>query len=84
MERFVIEGGKRLNGVVTPSGSKNEALPVLAACLLTAEPVMLKNLPDIADVQVMLQILESLGSKVERLAPDTVRVTADTRPWPGT
>lgn len=77
MERFVIEGGKRLSGVVTPSGSKNEALPVLAACLLTAEPVMLKNLPDIADVQVMLQILESLGSKVERLAADTVRVTAD-------
>lgn len=77
MERFVIEGGHKLKGVVRPSGSKNEALPVLAACLLTAEPVILKNLPAIADVEVMLQILEKLGSKVERLADDTVRVTAD-------
>jgi len=76
MERFVIEGGHRLSGTVTPSGSKNEALPVLAACLLTAEPVMVKNLPDIADVRVMCEILEALGAKVERLAPDTVRVTA--------
>jgi len=77
MERFEIEGQHKLKGTVFPSGSKNEALPVLAACLLTAEPVMLKNLPAIADVEVMLQILEQLGSKVERLAEDTVRVTAD-------
>ncbi|MGM0577216.1 MAG: UDP-N-acetylglucosamine 1-carboxyvinyltransferase [Myxococcota bacterium] len=75
MERFVIEGGKSLEGTVRPSGSKNEALPVLAACLLTPEPVILKNLPDIADVQIMLQVLEAMGSKVERLADDTVRVT---------
>lgn len=77
MERFVIEGGRPLAGTVTPSGSKNEALPVLAATLLTAEPVVLKNLPDIADVRVMLEVLEKLGSKVERLASDTVRITAD-------
>jgi len=77
MERFVIEGGKPLKGTVVPGGSKNEALPVLAACLLTHEPVILKNLPDIADVQVMLEVLESLGCAVERLADDTVRVTAD-------
>lgn len=77
MERFVIEGSRPLAGTVTPSGSKNEALPVLAATLLTAEPVVLKNLPDIADVRVMLEVLEKLGSKVERLASDTVRITAD-------
>lgn len=77
MERFVIEGGRPLAGTVTPSGSKNEALPVLAATLLTAKPVVLKNLPDIADVRVMLEVLEKLGSKVERLASDTVRITAD-------
>lgn len=77
MERFVIEGGRPLAGTVTPSGSKNEALPVLAATLLTAEPMVLKNLPDIADVRVMLEVLEKLGSKVERLASDTVRITAD-------
>ena len=47
MEKFIIEGGKRLEGVVTPSGNKNAALPVLAACLLTDEPVVLHNVPDI-------------------------------------
>jgi UDP-N-acetylglucosamine 1-carboxyvinyltransferase len=75
MERFVIEGGKKLKGSVRPSGSKNEALPVLAACLLTAEPVVLKNVPDIADVRVMLEVLATLGTEVERLAPDTWRLT---------
>ena len=77
MQRFVIEGGRPLKGTVTPGGSKNEALPVLAACLLTPEPVILKNLPDIADVQVMLEVLEALGCKVEHLATDTVRITAE-------
>ena len=76
MERFVIEGGKALAGTVRPSGSKNEALPTIAACLLTGEPVVLKNVPDIADVRVMFQVLEQLGAKVEHLAEDTVRVTA--------
>ena len=75
MERFVIEGGRRLEGSVRPSGSKNEALPVLAACLLTAEPVILKNLPDIADVRVVFEVLEGLGTTVEHLAPGTVRLT---------
>lgn len=75
MERFVIEGGKTLRGSIRPSGSKNEALPVLAACLLTAEPVILKNVPDIVDVRVMLEVLATLGTEVERLAPDTWRLT---------
>lgn len=76
MERFVIEGGQSLSGRVVPSGSKNEALPAIAACLLTSEPVVLKNVPDIQDVRVMLQVLEQLGCRVERLAEDTVRITA--------
>ncbi|MDP6945731.1 MAG: UDP-N-acetylglucosamine 1-carboxyvinyltransferase, partial [Myxococcota bacterium] len=75
MERFVIEGGKQLHGTVRPSGSKNEALPVLAACLLTSEPVTLKNLPMIADVQVMIEVLKSLGATVEELGPGTMRIT---------
>lgn len=75
MERFVIEGGKPLQGTVRPSGSKNEALPVLAACLLTAEPVILKNVPNIADVRVMIEVLETLGSTVERLTDHTLRIT---------
>ena len=83
MERFVIEGGKALAGTVRPSGSKNEALPTIAACLLTGEPVVLKNVPDIADVRVMFQVLEQLGAKVEHLAADTVRVrTSSTRSTP--
>lgn len=77
MERFVIEGGRPLSGTIRPGGSKNEALPILAACLLTPEPVIVKNLPAIADVAVMLEALEALGCKVERLAEATVRVTAD-------
>ena len=77
MERFVIQGSKSLSGSITPSGSKNEALPILAACLLTAEPVMLKNLPDIQDVRVMLEVIENIGCTVERLSEGTVRITAD-------
>ena len=76
MERFIIEGGHSLSGTLVPSGSKNEALPVIAACLLTPEPVMLKNVPDIRDVRVMLEIMSEIGCTVERLAPGTVRITA--------
>ncbi len=77
MDKFIIEGGRALSGTVRPSGSKNEALPALAACLLTSEPVILKNLPDIVDVRVMLEVMESIGCKIERLAPGTVRITAE-------
>ena len=66
MERFVIEGGHALEGSVRPSGSKNEALPVLAACLLSSEPITLTNLPNIVDVRVMLEDLEDLGCEVVR------------------
>jgi UDP-N-acetylglucosamine 1-carboxyvinyltransferase len=76
MEKFIIEGGRRLEGSVTPSGNKNEALPALAAALLTAEPVVLHNVPGIKDVGVMLEIIEALGARVERPAPNTVRITS--------
>ncbi len=66
MERFVVEGGRRLEGTIRPGGNKNAALPILAACLLTDEPVTLYNLPDIQDVRVMLEIIEKLGACVER------------------
>lgn len=61
MARFVIDGGNRISGEVTPSGNKNEALPALAACLLTDEEVVLENVPRIRDVLVMCDILEDLG-----------------------
>ena len=75
-ERFIVEGGRRLEGSIRPGGNKNAALPVLAACLLTDEPVILRNLPDIQDVRVMLQILEGIGASVEKLEQNVFRITA--------
>ncbi|HKR62518.1 MAG TPA: UDP-N-acetylglucosamine 1-carboxyvinyltransferase [Thermoanaerobaculia bacterium] len=75
-ERFIVEGGRRLEGSIRPGGNKNAALPILAGCLLTDEPVVLRNLPDIQDVRVMLQILEGLGASVEKLEPNVVRIHA--------
>ena len=75
-ERFIVEGGRRLEGTIRPGGNKNAALPILAACLLTDDAVVLRNLPDIQDVRVMLQILEGIGATVERLEANVVRITA--------
>ncbi|MEO6495913.1 MAG: UDP-N-acetylglucosamine 1-carboxyvinyltransferase [Solirubrobacteraceae bacterium] len=61
MEKFVIEGGAPLSGTVTPAGNKNAALPILAACLLTSEEVVVHNVPRIADVEAMVELLERLG-----------------------
>jgi UDP-N-acetylglucosamine 1-carboxyvinyltransferase len=76
MEKFLIEGGVPLNGKVTPAGNKNAALPLLAACLLTDEPIILRNLPRINDVSVMRHLLESLGAQVEQVDATSWRVTA--------
>lgn len=76
MERFVVEGGRRLEGTIRPGGNKNAALPILAACLLTDEQVLLQNLPDIQDVRVMLQIIEGLGATVERREKNVVMIQA--------
>jgi len=76
MERFIVEGGRRLDGRIRPGGNKNAALPILAACLLTDDPVVLRNLPDIQDVRVMLEILEGIGATVERLEANVVRIQA--------
>ncbi len=76
MEQFVIEGGHRLNGVIEASGNKNAALKLIAACLLTDEPVVLHNMPDIADVRAMCAILHSLGASVEWQSESVLRVHA--------
>lgn len=76
MEKFVIEGGIPLHGEATPSGNKNAALPILAACLLTDEPVTLHNVPQIKDVHDMRALLESLGVQVETLNGASWRLTA--------
>jgi UDP-N-acetylglucosamine 1-carboxyvinyltransferase len=81
MEKFVIEGGVPLSGEVTPAGNKNAALPLVAACLLTDEPIILHNLPPIKDVGVMRRLVESLGAQVENLDATSWRITArDLRP----
>ena len=64
MEKFIIEGGRPLKGEVQPSGNKNAALPILAACLLTDQPITLHNIPDIRDVRTMRKLLESLGVEI--------------------
>lgn len=76
MEKFIIEGGIPLAGEVTPSGNKNAALPLLAACLLTEEPVTLHNVPQIRDVNDMRRMLESLGVEVTDLGNRAWRVHA--------
>lgn len=78
MEKFVIGGRRRLTGSVTPGGNKNEALPVLAATLLTEEPVTLRNVPRIKDVEVMCRVIEKHGGTVEWIEDNAVRIcTAD-------
>jgi UDP-N-acetylglucosamine 1-carboxyvinyltransferase len=76
MEKFIIEGGTPLHGEVTPSGNKNAALPILAACLLTNEPMVLHNIPQIKDVIDMRLLLENLGVNVEILGKNSWRLTA--------
>lgn len=66
MATLIIQGGRRLTGDYVPSGNKNAVLPMIAAALLTDEPVTVHNVPQIADVRVMLQLLESLGVEIRR------------------
>ena len=75
MESFLIKGGVPLHGEVTISGSKNAALPIMAAALLTDEPCVIRGVPDLSDTRFMARILESLGASVE-LENGTVTVRA--------
>lgn len=77
MEQFIIEGGHPLNGEVTPGGNKNAILKMLPACILTDQPVILNNVPDIADVRVTIDIMRGIGVTIEWMAPNQVRVHAD-------
>ena len=77
MDKILVHGGHKLSGSVRISGSKNSALPILAATLLTKEPCVISNVPDLSDIHFMLQILSHLGASVER-ASGTVRVEAAT------
>lgn len=76
MQQFVIEGGYPLSGEMIPGGNKNAALKLLPACLLTDEPVILHNVPDIGDVRIAIDILRRLGAEADWLNTRTVRVHA--------
>lgn len=66
MESFIIEGGHPLQGTITPQGAKNEALEVICATLLTSDPVRIKNIPDILDVNNLIKLLQDMGVKVQK------------------
>ena len=67
MEAFLIEGGHPLSGTIVPQGAKNEALQVICATLLTDEEVVIKNIPDILDVNNLIKLLMDIGVKVRKL-----------------
>lgn len=77
MSSFIVEGGYQLSGTIHPQGAKNEALQVIAATLLTTEEVTISNIPDILDVNNLIQLLRDLGVKVTRKSPDTYSFQAD-------
>ncbi|MAP02119.1 MAG: UDP-N-acetylglucosamine 1-carboxyvinyltransferase [Flavobacteriales bacterium] len=77
MGAFEIQGGKKLNGEITPQGAKNEALQVINAVLLTKEKVIINNIPDIIDVNKLINLLETLGVKIEKLKKGSFSFQAD-------
>lgn len=77
MASFRITGGRRLKGNIYPQGAKNEALQILCAVLLTSEPVTVHNIPNIRDVNQLINLLGDLGVRVERLSESSVRFQAD-------
>jgi UDP-N-acetylglucosamine 1-carboxyvinyltransferase len=77
MEKFIIQGGVPLSGEIVPAGNKNAALPILAACLLTDEELVIRNVPRIRDVESMLGLLEKLGVDVAWTGDNEVKLRAD-------
>ncbi len=77
MSKYIIEGGHKLSGTITPQGAKNEALEVISAVLLTSEPVTITNIPEILDVKNLIGLLERMGVKVNRHAKGTYTFQAD-------
>jgi UDP-N-acetylglucosamine 1-carboxyvinyltransferase len=77
MGKFIIEGGKRLKGEITPQGAKNEALQILCATLLTSDPVTIQNLPRIKDVMLLIELLRDMGVGIEQLSDSSYRFRAE-------
>jgi UDP-N-acetylglucosamine 1-carboxyvinyltransferase len=76
MSIFRIKGGKRLKGEIIPQGAKNEALQILSGTLLSEEPITIHNVPNIIDVNKLIELIGDLGCKVDKLGPDSYRFTA--------
>ena len=74
MKQYIIKGGTPLRGEVTIGGAKNAALGIIVAAIMADEPVKIENLPDVDDVRVLLDAIESIGAIVERLDSHTVRI----------
>jgi UDP-N-acetylglucosamine 1-carboxyvinyltransferase len=77
MQSFEVRGGNKLIGEITPQGAKNEALQIISAVLLTAEEVTIKNIPDIIDVNLLIELLGEMGVKLNRVSRDTCIFKAD-------
>ena len=77
MHSFEVRGGKKLSGEITPQGAKNEALQIISAVLLTPEKVTISNIPDILDVNLLIELLEEMNVKMERPERHTCIFQAD-------
>lgn len=77
MQQFLIEGGVALRGEVTPGGNKNAILKMMAGCLLTDQPVILHNAPDIGDVRTLIEIMRKIGVQIEWIAEQTLKIHAE-------
>jgi UDP-N-acetylglucosamine 1-carboxyvinyltransferase len=77
MQSFEVRGGKKLNGEIIPQGAKNEALQIISAVLLTSDDVTIKNIPDILDVNLLIELLGDMGVKINRVSRDTCIFKAD-------
>ena len=76
MNQYVMKGGNPLVGDVLISGAKNAALGILAASIMTDEAVVVENLPDVRDINVMLEAIQEIGARVERLDRHTAKINA--------
>ena len=77
MHSFEVIGGKKLQGEITPQGAKNEALQIISAVLLTPEKMTISNIPDILDVNLLIELLGEMGVKTDRVSRDTCIFQAD-------
>ena len=76
MEQYIMKGGNPLVGEVTIGGAKNAALGILAAAIMTDEDVLIENLPDVRDINVLLEAIQEIGARVERIDRHTVKINA--------